>query len=130
MNPIEVLRRARDMITSPDNWCTHRLFRERDGRDQYCVLGAINLVQRGEACFFRARTEEEEQALKLLDSVCLRLFGDDPIVNDGLGGMLIGVNNKLGHDAIMLALDTAIGDYPDHAIKEPAYKKPETQVTR
>ena len=122
MNPIECLRKARDMITNPDNWCVDMLFRQENRHLQHCVLGAINVVQCGGAYYFSRRTEEECQALKLLDGVCVRLFGDDPHFNPSLvvGSPLVAVNNKMGHSAIMLALDTAIGDYPDHAIKEPS----------
>ncbi len=47
------------------------------------------------------------------------------VVCDGhnLGEFSVAVNDKMGHSAIMLALDTVIGDYPDHAIKEPSYQE-------
>ncbi len=125
MNPIEILRRARDMITNPDNWCVDMLFLDENGHRLHCVLGAINMVQYGSPHLNTGRTREHYQAVKLLDGVCVRLFGNDPDFKPGLmaGSTFVAVNNKMGHSSIMLALDTAIGDYPDHAIKEPSYQE-------
>ena len=117
MNTIEVLTKARDLISNKDNWCKDVLFNKPDnGPAQHCVVGAINMVINRTAyhCFDKSSSE----AIKVLDDVCTRLFGDDPAVKRHYGNKAVAVNNKMGHDAIILALDTAIGDYPDHAPKE------------
>lgn len=54
---------------------------------------------------------DRKKAVSQLHSACIRLFDKPiPIVSD-----------RMGLDAIILAFDVAIGDYPEHAIKEPAY---------
>ena len=118
MNTIEVLTKARDLISNKDNWCVDVLQRRsQGGPTQHCVMGAINMAANGTACH-AFRPGYSHEAVKVLDKVCIRLFGDDPDVRGYIGNKSIVVNNKLGHDAIILALDTAIGDYPDHAPKE------------
>ena len=130
MNTIEVLTKARDLISNKDNWCVDVLHRRHQGRLQHCVAGAINQVCHGTAVWHYDGNGQNEKALGVLHKVCIRLFGDETIKS--LFGEVtvakhsapaIAVNNKLGHDAIILALDTAIGDYPDHAPKEPGAKE-------
>ncbi len=126
MNTIEVLTKARDLISNKDNWCKDVLFQtRRDGPTRHCVMGAINLViDKTPRHTFLSPANRE--AIEVLDEVCIRLFGDEKLAGVISGELpvrdhscpAVAVNNKLGHDAIILALDTAIGDYPDHAPKE------------
>ena len=117
MNTIEVLTKARDLISNKDNWCVDMLYKMEQGKPiQHCVMGAINMAVSGQAC--HGFTSESSHPIKVLNEVCTRLFGDDPVVKGYIGDKSVVVNNKLGHDFIILALDTAIGDYPDHAPKE------------
>ena len=100
MNAIQVLEKARALIVNKDNWC-QGTFSSHDS-NKHCVVGAI------ESCV-EEYSGERCQALTLLYITCKRLFG--------VGA--VKVNDYMGHDAVILALDTAIGDYPEHAPKEP-----------
>ena len=105
MNAIELLKRARALIVDEKNWCQGCMVgMGQHGQSQHCVLGAIN---RG--AISRLDMVSIDDPVRLLDAACVRLFGEHTV----------RVNDFLGHDAIILALDTAIGDYPAHAIKEP-----------
>ncbi len=126
MNPIEILRRARDIITNTGNWCQGVLVRNGPDRAQYCVVGAMSMGESGRT---RSNGEqpsyEQRQAISMLDMACWRLFGDELQTFGGnkLGAYTVAANDRLGHSSIMLALDTAIGDYPDHAIHEPSHEE-------
>ena len=133
MDPIECLRKVRDLISNPDNWCVGMLYIDKgDGHRQHCVVGAMNLVQYGCMHWRPSRDKEGEKAFELLNLACQRLFGDRPELFipcfAPAGSMAVRVNNVLGHSAIMLALDTAIGDYPDHAPKEPGTAELQCQM--
>ena len=120
MSAIEFLSAARELIVDKKNWCTGRSRKYTDEGKQYCVSGAIAEVYRTGSMGYHSGADE---AWTLLIASCNRLFGDDPEIEaaDPLcpGTAVILVNDKLGHDAIILALDVAIGDYPEHAVKEP-----------
>ena len=124
MNATEILRRARALIIDPKNWCTGRLSREKlDGNTQYCVLGAINKIEHGRATHLQLTYDDTTDGYALINDACRRLFN----CGDAYGCPAVYVNNELGHDAIILALDTAIGDYPDHAVKELSATKRQVQ---
>ena len=117
MNAIEVLKKARSLIVDKKDWCKGSLYRSSmSGKRQYCVLGAINMANHGNPLhpFFSVvnptSDSTHKEAVLTLNSVCKRLFGGERTA--------VFTNNELGHDAIILALDVAIGDLPDHAIKE------------
>ena len=118
MNAIEVLHATRELIVDKKNWCAYMSRRDTDEGTQYCVSGAISEVTKNHNGSVMCNG-----AWRLLIDACRRLFGEEPEIKKAYpyfdGEEVVLVNDKLGHDAIILALDVAIGDYPEHAIKEP-----------
>ena len=105
MNAIQVLEKARALIVNKGGWCQGILHKKSTCSGvqyRHCVMGAIEWES------FHGSPERAEAEV-ILTVACNRLFGTSAIAT----------NDQLGHDAIILALDTAIGDYPEHAPKEP-----------
>jgi len=103
----QILIDARALLISPGYW---------HPSPQGCAVVAINTVSRTVKEREHLTSKEwlnlRRECWEPLGEACKRLF-DKPTVR---------VNDQMGFDAILLAFDVTIGDYPAHAPKEPGTK--------
>lgn len=65
----ELIEGVLDMLNSPDKWCKERLHRTTDEGEQYCLLGALNMVAVGESYCWQSPTDEHRSVLQLFDEL-------------------------------------------------------------
>lgn len=117
MTPLEILTRAREIITPPGNWTRHYVARNKDGEVtfssspdacQWCAIGAIEAASGSQIIPYPPRDikVEMDSALNTLRSAIPAGFSDPRN-----GGPIVSIYNdakSTSHDDILKLFDRAI----------------------
>jgi len=113
MDRLDILIAARDLLLSPGFY---------QPNSTGCGVTALCRVQgwTEDAPGWTRDVPNKMRPAFYVDEVCKRLFGMS----------ITKVSDVMGLDAIVLAFDVAINDYPDHAPKEPHDTTSQTNTDR
>lgn len=104
-DPIEILSKAKDLISDPAKWTTGASYRDAKGRDvsysakvcSFCAIGAINAIANPTASV--RIWPEQEEAFTLLQRV---------IVANSDDGYISAFNDNHTHAEVLAMFDLAI----------------------
>ncbi len=108
MNTKEILIAARELIADKSRWTQGTLARNVEGNPEHCVQGKTAVCFCAAGAVMHCATGEDEEewigAWSALDAAAFSLYG---------GRDVAGVNDKLGHEAVLKVYDHAISNCED-----------------
>ncbi len=114
---LSLLRRAREIISDRDRWTQQYLRTEKDGKERFCVLGAIE-----KAAYDLGLAEPPDRPFDGAGSLGYQL-GDDLSLEtyaaERYECAAWSVNDSLGYETTLEMLDGYIGEVEAGRLREP-----------